>query len=1122
MRSRIHPVQAFANLPLLKEEVERRKSWRQALTILGQQVRVQGPSPLEVIEPQALIAATRVAIETGLVNDLDWTEPSKAAVALYELTLALPTGAERRELGRRVLQRAYEGTASTFAAVATRMALASARSLDTAPLRARVSLLYELPIGSSVNADALALQLVVRRDSFQRWLAGPSMGALPARCLAAKLFEHAAREATIRIQQGDSFGTRTLLSAELQPVLRRLLVDREPLVWRHAAIAKGLLATVDRTGREELEAALDPSLSIAEWRRAAVSLVALVSGDPETGLKQCRRLLSSEVGQQDPGMAAVMVAGLPPVIESEPEAAEELLALLLASGRWDVAEAAAQLLGHLRHRTFGVRSSRALRDVLKDPAAAGAPGSQHLVQCAVRLLDRDAADGSLGEALRQSLLAYEMTGARAAHEAALALLRSSVSAVESLVGLSSQDTDTVCSALAVLSDFDASCLRRSCIADLLLLGRRPGELDASVPEVERLYHRVGGLLLERKTEPDRAQAFPLAPLVQRRRLEALLHLVDAESLHGETDAEAPRIRARLRRIAEVLLTEVVQNRDRVNRRILCATLARSLDALVREGVSDSSDLFLLVAAQLTDRESVGAVAEGSTNPDVGGPLQALYRFLGPASEDSPDEPPSSPAPDRLTSEEADVAHRLVRLSQALGPGGSYRSEMLRQVVLRMGRSLEVIAGARGLSELTDRRRSSIDALRELDEGCVLLRSLLLGATHRVLGTAVSPTVDSEGIPLSLLVERATSSNMPLGRDPVETAARHLVMGIPEPLACAVTTVCARLAGLPIAAASDVYAIPLARRQAPLPDWLLPRRTAGAFYVERALGSGGTSSVFVARRTEERHNPRAPLFALKVPEYDPTTARSLTEREFFELFRGEAGALLSLPRHPNLAGFVTFDLAARPKPILVMELINGVGLDRLIRSRSLTMKRALEFLDGILCGLVAMHEAGIGHLDLKPSNVILRDNRVPVLVDFGLSGRKIRPGCGTLDYCAPEILAVEAEPWAVAPMTADIYAFGSLAFEMLTAQPLFDAKDELDLVTQHVSHDGWPSKLARMGRDPPTADISMVLASCLRHDARNRPDAGAVRAALGSVASRYEEMPWPLCSDRTSLCPQTAS
>jgi serine/threonine protein kinase len=290
---------------------------------------------------------------------------------------------------------------------------------------------------------------------------------------------------------------------------------------------------------------------------------------------------------------------------------------------------------------------------------------------------------------------------------------------------------------------------------------------------------------------------------------------------------------------------------------------------------------------------------------------------------------------------------------------------------------------------------------------------------------------------------------------------------------------------------------------------LPRRTLGAFYVARALGSGGGSSVFVARRLEERHDPDAEAFALKVPQYDPTTARSLSEQEFMQLFREEATALLALPQHPNLARFVTFDLAARPKPILVMELIRGVALDRLIRSRSLTVERALRYLDGILAGVEAMHAHGVGHLDIKPSNVILRDGDVPVLVDFGLSGRKLRAGCGTVEYCAPEVLGVVPDGHSPTPMAADVYAFACMAYEVLTAKLLFDAEEEMQLCALHVSHDGWPEPLAELAGDPELMELGVVLAACLRRDPRSRASVRKLRPALASATKKLTTRLWPL-------------
>src|SRR5690606_14055142 len=131
----------------------------------------------------------------------------------------------------------------------------------------------------------------------------------------------------------------------------------------------------------------------------------------------------------------------------------------------------------------------------------------------------------------------------------------------------------------------------------------------------------------------------------------------------------------------------------------------------------------------------------------------------------------------------------------------------------------------------------------------------------------------------------------------------LAIDMPPAIASAIGRVLLRIASLPALPPSDVSLIPMKPRRGALPDWLMPRRTIGGFYVVSALGAGGVSSVFIAKRIEDRKDPNAEVYALKVPEYDPSTARSLSEHEFLDLFRDEAGALLSLPRHINLAKFV---------------------------------------------------------------------------------------------------------------------------------------------------------------------------------------------------------------------------
>ena len=774
------------------------------------------------------------------------------------------------------------------------------------------------------------------------------------------------------------------------------------------------------------------------------------------------------------------------------------------------------MLSDVASQSFGESAAKTLRKTMTSRAQAQGSVLRGVAERTIRFLDREQDDDTeLVGAVRRALTAYETRGARTAHELAVSALAAAHRAMDFIGSHDPHDLQVLPYVVGALADLDLGVLETPRLSNLLLLGRRPGDNDASLPDIDRLFDRLGSWVLDAESSAEHAKASNSAALGEQRRLKALLHLVDLEGGRGEDDVG---VRARVRRAVQVMLRRLASRPDQLVHRIACATLARSFDSAVREGVSEPSDLLLSVAHLLSEPQSFESIAEASTNPDVRTVLEAYVAFLNPQAEpaDPADGETAFDGPKVVPLEDATrVAERMLTLSRGLGAGGSYRGEALRRVVQRLGRALEAVAQARGQTELVESAGSESEVLGEIEHAVDDLRRLISGALRRVVEEdPMAIAVVADVPPLSALVERTVRSSVPPNAQQFAMAIKELVADLPVAVAAAISRALERIPTLPVTVPSDIFAIPLEKRRAALPDWLLPQKTIGAFYVVRALGGGGASSVFMVRRIEERKNAKAEGFALKVPAYDPTTARSLSEQEFLQLFREEAGALLSLPQHVNLARFVTFDLAARPKPILVMELIRGSGLDRLVRSRSLTTERAFRYLDGILAGVEAMHGASVGHLDLKPSNVILRDGETPVLVDFGLSGRKLRPGCGTLDYCSPEVLgAVPADYDVPSPLPADIYAFACMAYETLTADLLFDAEDEMSIMSLHIAHDGWPTRLAALAQIPEYSDLAMVLAACLRQDPRKRPTAPQARRAIAKASKSLLDRPWPLSLER---------
>lgn len=1117
----------LAQLHRVESDVEMRALWRRGIATLAALASEHHPVPLEGFNPSALLSAVRIALARGYLDDLGWLSRPAAAVALFELASALPRSDEKRELGRRVLQALHQSDAESFIALATALALGSSRALRGANVRARVALSLDLPLGLSIRTDPLALALISRRDSERTWLGHPSTGSLPSRRLAARILERAAREAARRYASGDDTGVRVFQMHSVRASLDRLLADRESLVWRHAAAARGLLSGAIPAWNEAIDAGLSPELSPTEWRRSAASLAARIAVAPGATVARCKALLHGDLMAADRGLVAAMIYGLPCAADTDRQAAETLLDAFM-----DVADlGAVEALADLRRERMG-----------SDFGAAAVDKARTWL----RRADQRSADrgrSALREALLYELAPAEERGERSLHDHLTAALehfaagRDATADTERALEAAhaaqarleqvdrerpptaergEDDSAYYREAFLALRELDRGLLETSTLGDLLVL-----YAAGSRPVAERLVERLARWLLARETRPltpDSVDRVHHDITFRMGRLRALLHLVDIDHLYSEEQRD--ELHEWRMRAVNVLLARASQDAASPLRRALCATLARACDAVMREGLCELSDVLVATTLSMPSENDLEVLAEASMDPVF---KQAMRSYVDAMRQVQIAREDDAPEPARCV-------EALRSVTAAVPAALSPRVEALRSALVQITQALDALSTARSLTEMIERSAGS--PMAALIMGATRLARLVVGAC-RHLGYGANASASALGSSLRGLeaeIEHAVRGDRANLSSALADAARTMRAELAPLIANVAALVFARVSRLPAVAppAEDLPegggegAAPQPSASVLLAPWLPPDRILGGFYILRTIDRGAVGSVFVACRVEERHSERPELFALKVPEYGGDAAHTLSEAEFMHLFREEAQALMSLPAHPNLARFITFDAGARPKPILVMELVEGPTLERLLDREEMSVAEMLAVLDGVAAGLAAMHRAGIAHLDVKPSNIILRARAgdeptaetpgnvpaLPVLVDFGLAGRRIRPGCATVYYGAPEVWSPPSG-FELPPMPADVYAFVCMAFEMLTGELLFDGDTAVAIVATHLDHSGVPPRLAQYLRIPHLQPLMELFARALHPDPLRRASIDVVRRGLASIAPSLARSSWPL-------------
>ena len=260
---------------------------------------------------------------------------------------------------------------------------------------------------------------------------------------------------------------------------------------------------------------------------------------------------------------------------------------------------------------------------------------------------------------------------------------------------------------------------------------------------------------------------------------------------------------------------------------------------------------------------------------------------------------------------------------------------------------------------------------------------------------------------------------------------------------------------------------------------------GPYEIVDPLGAGGMGEVYRAHDTKLERD-----VALKL-----LPPLSTTDADRAARFRREARMLASL-NHPNIGAIYGFEDAGSV-PALVLELVEGDTLKERLRRRPLPVSGALKFAQQIADALDAAHRTGIIHRDLKPSNIKITPEGVVKVLDFGIAKVLTTEGSspdfldaptvtadatiagvilGTVAYMSPE----QARGQPVDKRT-DIWAFGCVLFEMLTATSVFARKTVTDTIAAIV---GAEPEWKALPADTP-ASIRRLLLRCLQKDANRR-------------------------------------
>ena len=283
------------------------------------------------------------------------------------------------------------------------------------------------------------------------------------------------------------------------------------------------------------------------------------------------------------------------------------------------------------------------------------------------------------------------------------------------------------------------------------------------------------------------------------------------------------------------------------------------------------------------------------------------------------------------------------------------------------------------------------------------------------------------------------------------------------------------------------AVDVARVAATVPA---DRQHIGAYRIVRELGRGGMGTVYLGKRADAQFQMRVAIKVIK---------RGMDTDAVLQRFRHERQILASL-EHPNIARLLDGGTTVEGVPYFVMEYIDGQRIDEYCRAHRLPIGDRLDLFRQVCAAVAYAHQNLIVHRDIKPSNILVTSERIPKLLDFGISkvlgaeggdislvtefGRQAM----TPQYASPEQLRGDR-----VTTISDVYGLGVLLYELLADARPYEAMDKPAEEVRRIVADTEvvkPSAMAARGGDHGRSrrlrgDLDTIVITALRKNPAER-------------------------------------